>query len=113
MFGKSIVEHLPERVNYGVFELFLPSFPYQNHPFSWLSQLSDDRRFDSLSGQLYLGKLLKPEAGRDEEGNDGLISDAEVVTAKSGLIIARSEHGEDILVGVGLDTPLHRWPSGT
>ncbi len=50
-----------------------------------------------------LGQLGEAQAGIDEDGDDGLVADAQVAVAPLDIVLAGGEQGVDLVVGVGLD----------
>ena len=59
-------------------------------------------------GEFYPAQLLHPEPGGDEQGDDGLIADAEIGVAEMDILLAYLEHGVHLVVGVGLDLAVAR-----
>ncbi len=54
-------------------------------------------------GELHLGQLGEPEAGIDEDGDNGLVADAQVAVAPLDILLAGGEQGVHLVVAVRLD----------
>ena len=57
-------------------------------------------------GKLHVGQLLQPEAGVDEQRDNGQVADAQVAAVVLDVPLAGVQHGLDLVVGVGLDLPV-------
>lgn len=75
-----------------------------HHPeFRPLAQDSDLLQLGVQLGELHVGQLLETQAGIDEDGDNGLVADAQVAVEPLDIALAGGQQGADLVVGIGLD----------